>query len=691
MQCRVLLNLQPDIEEIVLNIHGISPRNRPLGQRQVIWRIEDIKDLTWIEMMARLWPFSQSGYRIGFIEEMTRDLHDMRDPRFHFVVSYGHHDGVSILIHQQIGVVENMPGQAMMVDEFWAANVPVDVVSHSLPGIALGAPFWFRFARQQHIYPHLFVDGRRAREVDRHWNFGDVILARFLVWQRHHALTMMLNEGEERDYEDVEMTSWLQTDVRMSGVASLQQKSKVFADQDSASANSCEVFSEICAHLQKSACPTKDDGTDGRANLDPCLPNVLEIGFGKETNEWVAPDNNTDFGNQITKSDWSQDSRVQELQRHIETISKNEWKGLNRDFHAIPDLHPFAQHACNVTKAISPLCTPNIFHIFTDGSAKGGEAAWAFVLLCEQKIGSATRYFRIGYAAGILCDDVGPYEASSQDAEATALIAAAEFLLSRSQLANVDVFLHFDALAVGQGSLGKTKVIEQDSSVSCRQKAARIMLSLIQRKAKSLFGLHTHAHEGQPWNECADSIATVVRKGWVPPHIAVLNAGAVVTHQLAEWAWLLIAPTCELPHLHQILANEAPDKDFGSIDSTLGGTQRRSAKKLRSGTLKLATVNVGTLLQNQQMPGTTISCKMHELLEQFRAKKYHVIAVQESRARTSRLTQHGPFTCLAAAADHGIGGVELWVNIEEVCNTLGVCVDPMTDFCVWHSSIESLR
>ena len=57
------------------------------------------------------------------------------------------------------------------------------------------------------MYPHLSVDGQRIREVDRVWQPGDVVLARFLVWQRHHALVMLLQErSDETVTEELEFT-----------------------------------------------------------------------------------------------------------------------------------------------------------------------------------------------------------------------------------------------------------------------------------------------------------------------------------------------------------------------------------------------------------------------------------------------------------------------------------------------------
>jgi ribonuclease HI len=508
LQWRCLINLQPEHEHIVLFAHGVSPNNRPMGHRQMVWGILDTQNLAWIDFLAQLWPFWELGYTIAFVESLSQDVAGMERPCFHFVVSYGEHDGIPIVIQQQIGVAETMPRQEMMVDELWAINMPDQVVSHSLPGVALGNPFWFRIARQQNIYPHLFLEGQRAREVDRQWRPGDLLRARFLVWQRQHALSILLQENNDRTSEELESTSFLQTGKPNSIFG--RDSNTDFNDRTSFGSwfpHDDFGFQEICNAIWSQSGGIESDVSDGSSdrssggrtgdNPDPCLPHF-------------SSDDNSRMQNQLSDTIQSADVNVQELKHLIWKLQNQPWQGLNFDFQQVPDLHPFTQWALRATQAIREDESTNVFHIFTDGSAKQGEASWAFIVLCEQRLERQSRYFRIGYAARKLSDDLGRFSPSAQDAEATALIAAGEYLFTRTDLCDISVHFHFDALAVGNGSLGKTKTIAQDSSISERQKMARIMLSLIQKKAESVSGIHVHAHEGQPWNEGVDSIARIV-------------------------------------------------------------------------------------------------------------------------------------------------------------------------------------
>lgn len=148
----------------------------------------------------------------------------------------------------------------------------------------------------------------------------------------------------------------------------------------------------------------------------------------------------------------------------------------------------------------------------------------------------------------------------------------------------------------------------------------------------------------------------------------------------------MIEPSLELPDLEIILQNGKPSSGQGTIDATLAGNGKGRDASVRSGTLKFATINVGTLDQDHALPGHEVTYKTHELLHQFLEGDYHIIAVQESRARVSRMVQHGPFTCLVSAAARGVGGVELWINGAALDDLTGGRFEPSQDACVWHAT-----
>ena len=155
------------------------------------------------------------------------------------------------------------------------------------------------------------------------------------------------------------------------------------------------------------------------------------------------------------------------------------------------------------------------------------------------------------------------------NAEATALIGVAEFLLSQPQLSEWDVCCHFDALSVGQGTFGWSNCCTVERENGVRQTAARILMSMVQRRIGKIQGHHTHAHVGQLWNEMADSIAGAICDGWTAPTPAELKSHMLLSHSMKEWAWMQIKPGDELPCLEDVLQNRPPNTATGQIDSTL--------------------------------------------------------------------------------------------------------------------------
>jgi hypothetical protein len=51
-----------------------------------------------------------------------------------------------------------------------------------------------------------------------------------------------------------------------------------------------------------------------------------------------------------------------------------------------------------------------------------------------------------------------------------------------------------------------------------------------------------------------------------------------------------------------------------------------------------------------------------QLADQFHAKGFSIVGLQETRTRDAVCRPSGQFTCWSAAADKGNGGLELWVH-----------------------------
>eukprot|EP00435_Cladocopium_sp_Y103_P021751 s2648_g5.t1 len=619
---------------LVCWLHGVSPENTPLGHRVVIIPIDYLFDLDWIGEFQAIWPFGDENVNIFFVSAMTAEMLERETPVFHFIVKYGLEHGTPILVRQQIIPVDQTIRETQGADELWAISVPAGEASVAVVQCLTGWPFWFQYGREQNVYPHLSLDGTRLLDIRREWRSGDLLKARFMVWDQRFALTLLMGSTQNHFALEPEHTSFLQirtqqsmTDVTTSETANSRSTLRSCYGDNSDPIELQDISEVDDSHDVKSFdVSLLREGL--RANMDP----LDSQGTDTIDPPFLQPDNG-DGRFEKRKSDHNQ--------KHFATSS----------------LEDVRKHACQIQAWLD-------------------EHEWT----CHATAFSDDCGTAIPIWSHLRDDDW------TDDAEATALAAAAEFILTRKLLEGTEVHLHYDAQAVGQGSTGQAAVIQQDESLSTRQKAARILVHLAQRSTHALKGLHTHAHCGQPWNEMADSLAKSVRLGWTVTTPFRWKSKELMAHPLVEWAWLLIRPTAELPDLAVILENCQPNAERGHIDHTLQSQRHLPSQTLRKSIFRCATANVGTLEQDVLQPGAWVTCKANELMHQFEERTLHCIAIQEGRARHSRMATHGPFTCLISAADAGIGGVELWFNHEAIRRDMHCDFDVNHDTCVWFAT-----
>ena len=381
---------------------------------------------------------------------------------------------------------------------------------------------------------------------------------------------------------------------------------------------------------------------------------------------------------------------VQDLQRILRNLTNHDWIGLNLDFACIPQMHPAAEWARHAVPQSDKISTR--FHVYTDGSSKSGISAWSFIVLCEWDDAGETRYTRVGYSGSQLHHDIGPHCATPADAEATAIIAAAEFLLSRKDKQHLCVHLHFDAKAVGFSAVGLQNLPKKRDETNFRQFGARILLSLLQRSCNSFAGMHVHAHEGQPMNEFVDTVANLCRKGWTCPVVPQLRSRELLCHEYREWAWIEMCPDSHMPGLYEILANAAPDPYKGQGDSLFKNLENkdRQTEDSEYTSVKFATANVGTMNYNETNHEVNASAKANELMQQFHDAGYIIVAIQESRARHTQVLEFGPFIRLISAAKAGLGGVEVWIHKQRIEEAFKCDLVAHKDITVWSQSERHL-
>ena len=680
LQLEEVQRLAEEVHQVICQVHAISPGNRPMGSRQLILEGNDLLDIRWISELRQLWTFPSDDVRITFCTMVTGDLREISQPVFHFVIDFGLRVGVPVLVEQQVVVADDVPTTGGITREFLAIALMEGQISADVVTALSIPPFWFGYALNNGIQPHVQVNGRRIGEIQEEWKSGDFVAIKMHVWKTHQLLSILVHEGDPREEDsEVEVTTLLQTNLRSRkphiGHEALRQD---------------DFFGEYCRAIFHRY-------TSQQSTPVPCLKNMADPS-GVQPLPFSPP------------KDADHDDLLRSMRLLLSELFDDGWQGLNHDFAAIP----FTSHRspCLSDDSTSAGLQRHIscVHRWVQPAA---QISVALVVITEVFWQGQRFFFRIGYASAMVTEDLGPVTSSAMDAEATAIIAGVEYFLSCQLPAGsdgIDVTFHYDALAVGHGACGQQNTPQSKEHSSERQHAARIMLSILQQKASSVKGLHVKAHNGHPWNECADSIATLTRKGWQPPQPALLRSGNLLQHPLRDWAWMEVHHSRELPGLDRILFNEQAQPNQGLCDPQLAPCSTRLpgttslkmpsqedvvptdvSKDTHTMSLRMATMNVGTLHPVEDSHAATIcSMKAAEILRQRQLEQLHAVGVQESRARQNQMLVHGPFTRLISKGDRGQAGVELWLDTDALAKIFATDFQPAKDMCVWHSDSRIL-
>ena len=658
-----------DLLRIEICCHGISPQNRPLGDRSIWVTYREMLDSSWIDTAKRLWPFHIDVSQLTYV---SRDDVIMQEDEsavciFHFILSYRNEDNeVPIMVRQAIHAHNDDARHA----EAWAINVRYDIPPSLLRQHLTHPRFWTRMPRRPHMRRHV------ASEVLQAGELIDMVL---YTHTRTNILAILTEYVTHEDDLEEEQVSHMQT---LQAIDQDGDSSVSFLQTALRSHQSIRPFREVCDAIMCSSGHAMDDCSsepEDNSNLRR-KESASNIGLSEADHVHVVTQRSDSHYVQMQED-------IRSLQTTIDVLTQADWKGLNTDFELIENNHPMARAALDIVPAAH--AHHGTFHIFTDGSAKNGTAAWSFVVIAEQICAGHRAFYRVGYTGDLLQADIGEFEATSMDAEATAIIAAAEYMLARHfpDGIRVEMHLHFDCTAAGYGSVGAQKAANQWYNIGTRQQDARLLISLVQRRL-GLEAHHIHAHQGQPWNECADAIASWIREGGVCENRPVLRSGSLLSHGFKHWAWLQIRPTVEMPDLETILTRVNVNPITSQPDTSFN-TKCPGKKPKQFSNVKIATVNVGTLAYGKEKSGMPTSLRAKEIMQQMHDEQYDVVAVQETRAKHDQTWTDGPYIRLISAGNKGQGGVELWFHEYLLSQKLGVQINEQ-DFTVWHNDSRVL-
>eukprot|EP00435_Cladocopium_sp_Y103_P006955 s3639_g2.t1 len=295
LQVNAMRDYQGARDVVICRVHGVSPQNQPLGYRDVYTAFDQLQGNDWILQIKQLWPFPQDHVHAVFVASATEDGTDHKAAIYHFVVAYGDHEGAPVLVGQQIVAVEAPNAMNNDVLERWAIVLDEVLISEEVVHLLQRRPFWFEPAQRLNVRPHFRVNGVRLADTGRQWAEGDYLQARFLVWQPQHILHIMTGEREVDASSQVEHTSFLQVLSVMptaNDIRALHQEEQLFTQNQNP-----EQEAEQISHSCKQS--------------------------------------------------------IQDLQRLLWELEQPEWHGFNNDFQSIPNMHPFAAVACEITPQVS--------------------------------------------------------------------------------------------------------------------------------------------------------------------------------------------------------------------------------------------------------------------------------------------------------------------------------------------------
>ena len=290
--------------------------------------------------------------------------------------------------------------------------------------------------------------------------------------------------------------------------------------------------------------------------------------------------------------------------------------------------------------------------IYTDGSAKDGNASYAVAMFGNGTRAGARCFAFMGCFGGVVCSQehelnyLGASQMVAIEAELSAIAWAALWVIAhKDMLQNAVLRFRFDAMAVGWGAAGKWAMPDSMLALKTRQ------LLILGRKRVQWS--HVKGHSGHPLNELVDSVATAFREGAsgnIPrPRPCWTSAPG---HLELQWANLTI---------DEVPGGCRPRMVDGLVNWSLPNTRLTALRPedvIPIGKDKLVqalTVSLKAVTVNVQ----SASGKYHCLEQQLIQKQVNVAFLQETKSKEG--TTRSKHYLRYASASEGHWGTEVWI------------------------------
>ena len=310
-------------------------------------------------------------------------------------------------------------------------------------------------------------------------------------------------------------------------------------------------------------------------------------------------------------------------------------------------------------------------HIYTDGSfdRRQDVSSYAFAIFGWNPT-STTKHFFLGWSGGIVTTDssdktfLGATRHSAGDGEVSAISWALLWILQSPYWC--EYFVHFDSTVAGYTASGDWQFEEGN----LHKQKMREIAQLVEAMRPGLVHFsHVKAHSNHPCNDLVDGFARQkIDQGhqirqcspdWRPLFLEDSS-------QLS-WAWWTVRGLRSDPGF-PMLSDDHYSCDRSKLVVGLGEVRPFEARdKIRESTtsitLRLASYNTMTLRDKPVSEGHRgEDWKAALLREQFAAKGFHIVGLQETRASDSNIIRAPDYLRIISSGNDGHHGCELWIH-----------------------------
>ena len=634
---------------MTLRIHGISPKNKPLGFRDYQVDYPDLLTLGWIDEVRQMWPFQSGSANCCFVPRGgVRLPDDGSAPVLHFILSFVTGlPGVPVLVRQCIHSAQGSRDQR----EMWAVVIPSEANDITIHTELNRFPFWFHPQTRTHCYR----EGDLIQERDWDWRPGDVLDLKLNVHSPEHILIAVL---------EMEVRRQAQSELEEESVSFLQigANARTSSDHDEISQPDdpfMEICHECCQLFEAAINPTQDEGgvtVKSVAQPDPGRPSDDNVNL-LSARIITAHQQDQEDGSRNSVHDVNS-ARANVVQISLElTVASTpipcndtvpmfqifEAESLKQEF-----CHPWDGELSWLPEGMrihaatwealhqqSPHDWGQVVEVelFVDGATHGDEAGWAVVVITKCPWGQCCQ----GMIAGVVATHpedphyLGASRSTNITAEGTALIVAQAYAA---------------AIPVGpivriRPDLRLNKQIADLQLLLKKDKGLAALSACLSRMASCSIELEeVRAHQHHPWNELADQVAkhaarTAGSYGYVPWERLSRLAKE---EQERDWLWLQTADAPMQNVFPPLIENMALRVDETTTDPQPVVCSPPSLPDTATCDLKACTINVLALDETEaKLHGTRalrLDKQLHELGVSF-------ACLQEARTvQGQRITDH---------------------------------------------------